>query len=133
MGISQSETAGAQSQETQSGLDVNVAAALAYVLGFLSGIAMFLVESENDRVRFHAAQSVVVFGALFVASLVLSIFQAILTFGGTVGSVIASIVSLLSLVLSVGALVIWIYLIVRTYQGGDPRIPVAADVADGFV
>ncbi|MFA9518267.1 DUF4870 domain-containing protein [Halopenitus sp. H-Gu1] len=93
---------------------------------------MFLIESENDQVRFHAAQSIVVFGAIFVASLVLSFIQAIAGFADIVGFVIGAIFGLLSFILWVGGFILWIYLIVRTYQGEDPRIPVAADVADSF-
>lgn len=130
MGINQPESAQAQSQETQSGLDENVAAALAYVLGFLSGIVMLVIESENDRIRFHAAQSIVVFGGIFVLSLAVSVIQTILAFGGAIGSAVGSVLSLLSLLISIGAFGIWVYLLVRTYQGEDVRIPIAADVAD---
>lgn len=132
MSTSQPESAQAQSQETQSGLDVNVAAALAYVLGFISGIVMLVIESENDRIRFHAAQSIVVFGGIFVLSLAVSFLQTILAFGGAIGSAVGSILSLLSFLISIGAFGIWVYLIVRTYQGEDVRIPIAADVADDF-
>lgn len=120
-------------QQTETGLDENVAAALSYALGFLTGLVMFLIESESDHVRFHASQSIVVFGALFVASIALSFIQAIVTFSDIIGFILGPILGLLSLVLWVGGLVLWIYLIARTYQGKDPRIPVAAGVADNLV
>jgi uncharacterized membrane protein len=53
-----------QPQKTSIGLDENVAGALAYALGWITGIAFLLAEPENRFVRFHAAQSAVVFGAL---------------------------------------------------------------------
>lgn len=126
--------------ETNTGLDENVAAALSYVLGWLTGIVMFLVESDNNRVRFHAAQSIVVFGSLFVLSIGVSVIQGILSASmsltGTGGSIafglLSTLIGVVSLGVWIGTLVLWIYLIVRTYQGQDPRIPVAAGIADGF-
>jgi len=58
------------------------------VLGFLTGLVMIFTESENDHVRFHAAQSIVIFGALFVASTVLNFLQAIVGFSDIIGAVL---------------------------------------------
>jgi len=124
---------GSVGQETETGLEENAAAALSYVLGFITGIIMFIVESENDHVRFHAAQSIVISGALFVVSVAMSFIQAIAGFIDILGFIVGVIFGLISLVLWLGGFVLWIYLIVRTYQGENPRIPVAAGVADGFV
>ena len=140
---------GSVGQETGTGFEENAAAAPSYVLGFITGIIMFIVESENDHVRFHAAQSIVISGALFVVSvamsfilsvtisfilsIAMSFIQAIAGFIDTLGFIVGVIFGLISLVLWLGGFVLWIYLIVRTYQGENPRIPVAASVADGFV
>jgi uncharacterized membrane protein len=130
---SQTDLSKEPSPETEIGLEVNVAAALAYVLGFLTGIIFYLLEDENDHVRFHAAQSMVVFGGIVVAFIALSFIQIIAGFGTIVGALLGAIISLVSLVLWVGALVLWIYLIVQTYQNKDPRIPGAAGIADNLV
>src|SRR6202045_15491 len=53
-------TAPAASSE---GLAENVAGLLCYVLGWVTGI-IFLLIDKRPFVRFHAAQSIVVFGAL---------------------------------------------------------------------
>ncbi len=47
---------------TQSGLAENVAASLCYVVGWVTGLIFFLID-KRPNVRFHAAQSIVVFGA----------------------------------------------------------------------
>ena len=49
-------------EKTSMGLDENVAGLLCYVLWWVSGLAIFLLETENKFVRFHAMQSIVVFG-----------------------------------------------------------------------
>jgi uncharacterized membrane protein len=56
-----------------SGLTENVAGLLCYLLGWLTGI-IFLVIDKRPFVRFHAAQSIVVFGALTVLRIILSFF-----------------------------------------------------------
>ena len=131
---------GVSSQATSSGLEENVAAALSYALGWLTGIVMFVVEPDNDTVRFHAAQSIVVFGAISVASIAISFIQSALLAALSVGpgtNVVFGLFSMLfgivSLVIWVGAFILWVYLLVRTYQEDDPRIPVAAGIADNLV
>ncbi|RQD82475.1 hypothetical protein D5R95_07170 [Methanosalsum natronophilum] len=99
--------------ETSTGLSENVASALTYVLGFLTGIIFLIVEKENSTVRFHAAQSIVVFGALFVLNV---IFSYVL-------SIIASLLGLVGFVL-------WIYLIVMAFQGNDVKLPVISEYAE---
>src|SRR5271167_2678362 len=54
-----------------SGLQENVAGLLCYVLGWLTGL-IFLLIDKRPFVRFHAAQSIVVFGALFLIRVVIS-------------------------------------------------------------
>ncbi|MGH9710063.1 MAG: zinc ribbon domain-containing protein, partial [Candidatus Acidiferrales bacterium] len=48
---------------TETGLSENVAGLLCYVLGWITGL-IFLLIDKRPFVRFHAAQSLVTFGAL---------------------------------------------------------------------
>ena len=57
--------------KTVSGLDANVAAALSYALGWITGLLFLLTEPQNRFVRFHAMQSTIVFLTLSVASVLL--------------------------------------------------------------
>lgn len=137
---SSTDDTGVREAETSTGLDENAAAALSYVLGWLTGIVMFLVESDNEHVRFHAAQSIVVFGGLFVLSIAISViqgaFSATASLGGTGGSIafglLSMLIGLVSFVVWIAALVLWVYLMVRAYQGHDPRVPIAAGIAENF-
>src|SRR5262245_42663154 len=54
-----------------TGLAENVAGLLCYVLGWLTGIVFFLID-KRPKVRFHAMQSIILFGALFVVQIALS-------------------------------------------------------------
>lgn len=123
-----------------SGLDENVAGALSYLLGVLTGVLFFVVDGDRPFVRFHAAQSMVVFGGLFVAVIALSvvggIVSAIAFTGGLGGAIVGGLLSLVLLVVwlvvGVGSLVVWLYLMYKAYNGETPRVPVAAGIADKF-
>lgn len=101
---------------TDSGIRPNIAAVLAYLLGFITGLIFILIEKKNKFVRFHAMQSIVVFGALFVA-------QWILAFLPVLGAIVSGLVSLL-------AVVLWVVLMVKAYQGEMFKLPFAGDIAE---
>jgi uncharacterized membrane protein len=101
--------------KTSTGLDENVAGLLCYVLGWISGLVFFLIEKKNKFVRFHALQSIIVFGVLFLALIVLGWIPFI-------GWVIAWIIWVL-------AIVLWILLMVKAYQGEKFKLPWAGNLA----
>ena len=69
-------------QPATSGLSENAAATLSYVLGWLTGIIFYLIDSR-PYVRFHAAQSVVTFGGLHIIRAVLAMMFGLgWAFGG---------------------------------------------------
>ena len=116
------------------GLDRNVAGALTYVLGFITGLVFYLIEEEDEFVRYHAAQSMVVFGGLFVLSIAVNVFNVFLSAAGGIFVVLIGFVfSVLWFVVSLGAIVLWLFLIIKAYQGERPRIPIAAGIADDLV
>ncbi|QSX00098.1 DUF4870 domain-containing protein [Haloterrigena alkaliphila] len=130
----------AEPAETESGLDANVAGALSYLFGFVSGLILFLIEGDDRFVRFHAVQSMVVSGLVLLAYLAVSIVGTILTtvmFASTSTFVVGSIISLLLgvvwLGLVLGGFAIWVYLVVTAYRGKTTRLPVAAGIADKLV
>ena len=127
-------------QETGSGLDQNVAGALSYLFGVITGVIFFVVDKENAFVRFHAAQSIVLSIGAFVVFAALSVISSIVTTvlfvggGSTAGFALFGLVSLLMTLLwsvvGLGLFVVWVYLMVRTYQGETVRLPLVAGFAD---
>ncbi|MDP8230217.1 MAG: DUF4870 domain-containing protein [Candidatus Gorgyraea atricola] len=102
--------------ETSMGMQPNLAALLCYLLGWITGLIFFLVEKKNKFVRFHAMQSIVVFGGLAVINIVLLVVPVI-------GALIGLLLSLL-------ALVLWILLMIKAYQGEMFKLPIAGDIAE---
>lgn len=111
-------------QPVAGGMQENVAGLLCYILGWLTGI-IFLLIDKRPFVRFHAAQSIVVFGALFLVRIVL-IF-AIAISGSFFG--FWAIYSLISMLVSLATLAAWIILMVMAYQGKMFEVPIAAGIA----
>ncbi len=114
---------------TQSGLAENVAGLLCYVLGWITGLIFFLID-KRPSVRFHAAQSIVVFGALHVVSIALRlIFGFGFMMGGWTGF---SAGFMLIVILNLVGLVLWILLMIKAYQGERFEVPIAAGIAKGL-
>jgi len=108
--------AGEVKDKTSMGLEPNIAGLLCYVLGWITGIVFFILEKENKLVRFHALQSIIVFGALTVAGAVL---DWIPIFGGFFGAVIGIL-----------GFILWIVLMIKAYQGEKYKVPLAGDFAE---
>jgi uncharacterized membrane protein len=112
---------------SQSGLAENVAGLLCYVLGWVTGLIFFLTD-KRPFVRFHAAQSIVVFGALMILRIIVGMMFVTSGLAG-IGTGF-SLGIMLSGLLSIVGLVLWILLMVKAYQGERYRLPIAAEFAD---
>ncbi|MBF6466492.1 DUF4870 domain-containing protein [Nocardia beijingensis] len=97
-----------------AGLDKKTSAILAYALGWLTGIIFLFVGKNDPDVKFHAAQSIVFFGAVSAVNIVLSIVGSLL--GG-----LGIIFSLAGLAVAVFAVVVWIMAMVQANNTGGVR------------
>jgi uncharacterized membrane protein len=116
-----------------SGLQENVAGALCYLVGFITGILFLVLEpySKNPRVRFHAFQSIffhLTWIVFWIAMTILQvIFAAILPFGL---HVILSLFSVLAwAVVGLGGFALWIFLMFRAYNNNPLVLPVIGPLA----
>ncbi len=92
-------------EKTSSGLKENVASLLCYVLGWVSGLVFILIERRNKFVRFHAMQSLIVFGALTIVSFLI---PSLLLIG----------------------FALWVFLMVKAYQGERFKLPWVGNLAE---
>jgi len=104
---------------TSTGLSPNVAGLLCYVAGWITGIIFFVLEQRNKFVRFHAAQSIVVFGIITVAGTVLGLIPVV----GVVFSWIIGIIGF----------IVWIIMIVKASSGEWYKLPWVGDIAEKMV
>jgi uncharacterized membrane protein len=107
---------------TSTGLDPQLAGLLCYAVGWVSGLVMYLVESEHREVRFHAAQSVLVSLAVIALYIPLTILGFV--------PVIGLIAFLASILLGLAGFGLWVYLLVQGYQLRHVRLPVVGRMAE---
>jgi uncharacterized membrane protein len=107
---------------TATGLAQNVAGALAYLLGPITGILLLVVERENRFVRFHAMQSTVLCVAWIIVSFGLSFLATVPVVGWIVGL-------LLSLVMGLAGFILWLVLMWKAFQGEEWELPIVGPFA----
>jgi len=108
------------------GLQENIAGLLCYLVGWITGI-IFLLIDKRPWVRFHAAQSIVVFGGLTVIRIGLGMMHGVTGFVGW------GVYGLLYMAIGLLGFVLWIVLMVKAFQHQTWRVPFAADMADSLV
>ena len=126
-----------QTPKSSTGLDENIAALLAYIFHWVSGLIFFLIEKESRLVRFHAMQSIllsvlagVVLFVLWIASFVIWIVTTQLP--GILATVVNLVVFLLWIVVCVGLGVAWILCLVKAFQSQYFKLPIIGNFAEKF-
>jgi uncharacterized membrane protein len=94
----------------------NLMGAASYLLGFITGIIFLLVEKQSKFVRFHAMQSTILFGGIFIINIALGFIPII---GWLFG-----------LLLSFAAFIFWIMCMWKAFQGEMYKVPYVGDLAE---
>jgi len=100
----------------------NVASALCYAVGLITGIIFLVIApyNQNRTVRFHAFQSifmhVAVIGCYIVASIVFSFLRLFALF-------------FLWPLMGLAVFILWLYLLISTFQGKQVELPVIGQFA----
>ena len=120
------------SSSSGTGLDSNVAGALAYLFAPLGGIAMYVLE-DDDFVQFHAVQGIA-FGVLmflvWIGATVVWFLGGILLGGQPVIGVLWGLVSLLMYpIVGFIGFALWAFLTYKAYQGERYGLPVIGGFA----
>jgi uncharacterized membrane protein len=120
-----------------AGMSSNVAGLLTYILGFITGIVFLVLEPYNkDKfVRFHAFQSIffnVVMIGFWIVWTILSVIMWAIGFrilGYTIGGLISTLMSLVSLVVFLAFLITWIFLMFKAYNNQRFELPLIGKLA----
>lgn len=105
------------------GISENVAGALCYVLGLITGI-LFLVlapYNQNRFVRFHAFQAIFFHAAWIVLWIVDTMMAFVLPW---------YLMSLIGMLLALGGLALWLILMFKAYNNERFKLPVIGDLAE---
>jgi uncharacterized membrane protein len=112
-----------------AGLTPNVAGALAYLVGAITGILFLVIDPfKTDRfVRFHAFQSIF-FNLAWIAFWIVWMIVGLML--GAISHGLFFIIQLpINLLVTVGGFCIWIYLMYSAYQGKTFQLPVIGALA----
>ena len=112
-----------------AGLTPNVAGALAYLVGAITGILFLVIDPfKADRfVRFHAFQSIF-FNLAWIAFWIVWMIVGIML--GALSHGLFFIIQLpINLLVTVGGFCIWIYLMYQAYQGKTFQLPIIGPLA----
>jgi uncharacterized membrane protein len=123
-----------EEQAVVGGLSENIAGALAYFFAPFIALALYFLEDDNEFVRFHAAQSIVVFGGFFAAAIGVFVMGFVLELLPFVGWMLSLGLSLVTfLVLMPLGFVLWVLLTYKAFKGERYGLPVAGDIAERYV
>ena len=113
---------GAAPPAASTGMTSNVAGALAYLFGFITGILFLVLEPYNkDKfVRFHAFQSIFLSVAIIAVEIVLGILTGLLAF----------VFWFLWPLLGLAIFVLWLFMMYKAYSNEKFKLPIIGDQAE---
>jgi uncharacterized membrane protein len=123
-------TGAAPAPSSGGGLQDNVAGLLVYLIGILA-IVFLLIEpyNKNKFVRFHCFQCIFYWAAAFA----LGIGVTILTIAAAMmSSTLATLVSMLGMVVWLGYFVGWVVMMIKAFQGQMWKMPVVGNFAEKY-
>ncbi len=103
-----------------TGLDTRVASVVAYSVWWVTGVAFLALERQDATVRFHAAQSAVVFGlaSLVIAGSYAAALPLMLVSGGAARALVAT-----ANATWLAAVALWAWLIFKAASGERWCVP----------
>ena len=117
--------------KTALGLDTNVGAMLTYLpicgISLIYSIIVLVTEKDNKLMRFHAFQSLLLWGALIVGCIGVTIVSVVLAF---VSSTLSVMFGLLVWLVALAVIAVAIFMCVKAYGGGQYKLPVIGDMAE---
>lgn len=112
-----------------TGMTENVAAALCYILGLITGI-LFLVlapYNQNRTIRFHAFQSIFFHVGMIIVVIIFTVIATILAHIPILGWIIDLLGWLL---IWIGSLIVWIMLMYKAYNNQKLVLPIVGPLAE---
>jgi uncharacterized membrane protein len=113
----------------ETGLGVNGASALCYLFGFVTGIVFLLLAPYNReaKVRFHAYQSIFLSASVAVLHIGISMMSLLLQ---VISFPLGVLFGLLHAAVSLGFFLVWLYMMLKSYQGEKVMLPVIGELAE---
>ena len=119
----------APAAQAGAGLQENVACALCYLLGVLTGVLFLVLEpyNRNRNIRFHAFQSIFLWIAVVALAIVFGIVSNVIAFLPIIGWLV---VLLMWPVFGLGVCVLWVMMMYKAYNNERWVLPVIGPMAE---
>jgi len=108
-----------QLQKSSTGLDANVAAAIAYIP--IVALVFLFIEKTSRFVKFHSVQSLGIAVGWFAIGFVLFVIGMI--------PIVGWLTVLLWPILGIGMFVLWAFTLFKAFKGEQWKLPLIGDVA----
>jgi uncharacterized membrane protein len=110
-------------------MEENMACALCYLLGWLTGVLFLVLEpyNRNKTVRFHAFQSIFMSIGLFAVYIVMFIISGVLLLVPFIGPAISIA---LHLIIGFGTFGLWLFLMYKAYNKERLVLPIIGPLAE---
>jgi len=109
-----------KTNNTTTGIDEHIEAALCYFFLWVGAIVFLIIENKSKFVRFHAMQSLLVFLSLSIVSF---IFKFIPILGIVFSYIVIPIIMI----------ILWIVLTYLSYKGEKYKIPFIGYIAEDII
>ncbi len=112
------------------GLDANVAAGLAYIpcISLIMAIIILVTDKVNKLARFHAFQSLLLLGVLFVGYIVVIVLGVVA--GIAESGILLGLISLLYFAILLGWLAAVVFACIKAFTGQIFKLPIIGEMAD---
>jgi uncharacterized membrane protein len=108
-----------------TGMQSNVAGLLCYLGWWITGIIFVIIEKENKTIRFYAWQSIFTFAPITIIQIILSRLGLI--------PLVGIIFDVLFWIVWIGAIILWVVLMLNAYQGNKFKLPIIGNLAENQV
>jgi uncharacterized membrane protein len=110
------------------GMTDNMASALCYVLGLVTGIIFLVLApyNQNRNIKFHAFQSIFMHISLIAAYIALMVLSILLHAIPVLGAILGL---LASMALGLGSFLLWLFMLFKTYNGEKIMLPIIGELA----
>jgi uncharacterized membrane protein len=110
------------SSPTVLGIDERFERVLCYALGWITGLIFLVIERRNAAVRRHAYQSLVVFGALTVISIVIGLLGAATGWIPLLGGLIGFGLGAVGIVVTIVGILLWLLFMLLAFMSPETFI-----------
>ena len=117
-------------EPTSTGLDARLASVLCYAGWWVTGLVFLFAERRHRGVRFHAAQSLLVFGTLSAVMFVSGGASAV---AFLIARPSFQLLQVAGNVVWLATVALWLVLLLKAWRGETWRVPLVADLADRII